>query len=189
MNPELGEFPEFETLQEAIDAFRLGLSASELHGLTAGFIALGGRFPLGHWIEAVLPEIDADGIEGDPVLGNFPGLVQQQLEDGDFGFDLLLPSEASDSTEIRARALLDWCQGFLSGGGLVVDAPTLEGDALEALETIGQIAAFPLEEGESDEDSLIEIIEFVRIAVLTVHVESRLLRRREKRRKNGPSLH
>jgi len=94
-----------------------------------------------------------------------------QLEDRDFGFDLLVPDPDASLAE-RSSGLFDWCRGFLGGFGLAAGAhPPLSEESTEALGDLAKLAtASPQEEGdEDDEEALIEIEEFVRVAALLLH--------------------
>ena len=94
-----------------------------------------------------------------------------QLEDRDFGFELLLP-DADATLEERSGALFDWCRGFLGAFGLAAGAePKLSDEATEALADLAKLAmATAQADGDQeDEAALAEIEEFVRVATLLLH--------------------
>ena len=94
-----------------------------------------------------------------------------QLADRSFEFELVLP-DADASLSERSGALFDWCRGFLGGFGLAAGAkPPLSEDSSEALSDLAKLAAAqPQDDGdEEDEEALVEIEEFVRVAVLLLH--------------------
>jgi uncharacterized protein YgfB (UPF0149 family) len=161
------------TVDEVADASaRLGLSidASEFHGATCGWLAGGGDGGKG-WLGRVMADAAlADPAPGD-ALDRLRDASAQQLEDRDFGLELLLP--ASDATlAARSGALFDWCRGFLGGFGLAAGAaPKLSPESREALEDLARLAAASAqEEGDAeDEAALAEIEEFVRVSVLLLH--------------------
>jgi len=165
--------PALPSLYEIEDAVRtqgLGVGASELHGALCGWLAGGGN-DSPRWLAEVL----ADDALGAPVAGSVLDRLREasvaQLEDRDFGFDLLVPDPDASLAE-RSSGLFDWCRGFLGGFGLAAGAhPPLSEESTEALGDLAKLAtASPQEEGdEDDEEALIEIEEFVRVAALLLH--------------------
>jgi uncharacterized protein YgfB (UPF0149 family) len=72
----------------------------------------------------------------------------------------------------RSAALFDWCRGFLGGFGLAAgNQPPLSEEGSEALADLARLAAAtPQEDGDDeDEEALVEIEEFVRVAALLLH--------------------
>ena len=86
-------------------------------------------------------------------------------------FDLLLPAEERPLRE-RATAVYDWVRGLLFGltlGGVERDG--LEAEAREAFDDLVELTRLDLsaiEGGEEDEQALAEIIEFLRVAAMTI---------------------
>ena len=149
----------------------LVVSPAELHGALAGWLAGGGEdvpaWPARVMADDALPEPARDG-----TLDRLRQATAAQLDDGEFGFDLLLaPADAPLSQ--RAEALFEWCRGFLGGFGLAVGAePPLSDDAKEALNDLARLAQAAgggVDADEEGEDALAEIEEFVRVAVLLLH--------------------
>ncbi len=161
------------TLAEVDAATRdlgLGIDATELHGALCGWLAGGGAQTPG-WLGNVLADVAAPPVPADSVLDRLRHASAAQLDDRSFGFDLLLPGAEAPLAE-RSGALFDWCRGFLGGFGLAAGhAPPLSDEGTEALTDLARLAAAsPQDDGdEEDEDALIEIEEFVRVAVLLLH--------------------
>jgi uncharacterized protein YgfB (UPF0149 family) len=184
------QLPDSAALAGALDAAGLAIDPSELHGLLCGYVAGGGKGDADDWLQRLALDVDdadspdADAAEGGSIkngltnAGPGEGALAQlrtatlaQLAAHDFGFELLLPSDDAPLAE-RADALLGWCNGFLGGFGLAAPAPDmLSGEASEALQDMGRIAASDLayEDSEADENALAEIVEFVRVAALLLH--------------------
>lgn len=162
--------PALAEVDAASRALRLGVTASELHGGLCGWLAGGGADAPG-WLQRVLVDEDLpQPAEGD-ALDRLRKASVAQLEDRDFGFELLLP-DAEASLEARSGALFEWCRGFIGGFGLAGGAsPPLSEEGSEALADLAQLArATPEPDGdEEDEDAFAEIEEFVRVAVLLLH--------------------
>lgn len=164
---------ELPTTQEvAADARPLGLGVTptELHGALCGWLSGGGgNGP--DWIAKVMAD---DGLPPEPEAGALRRLREataDQLGDRTFGLELLLDDDDA-SLEVRSGSLFAWCRGFLGGFGLAAGAaPPLSEEGREALDDLAKLAAAsPQEDGDQeDEDALVEIEEFVRVAVLLLH--------------------
>jgi uncharacterized protein YgfB (UPF0149 family) len=103
----------------------------------------------------------------------------------DFEFDLLLPDDDKPVSE-RGPAMVDWCQGFLGGFGVVpTPAQPLSDESDEALQDLAKIAASDLnyEDSDADEEALIEVCEYIRVAAVLLYNE-RVVNRRARQRLN-----
>lgn len=155
---------------------RLGTQASELHGSLCGFLAGGGALAKG----TVLASLQLDGEVSSPsaedvaVLDRLARQSESELIDSELGFELLLPADDRPLTE-RAEAMVDWCRGFLGGFGLAGTAAhaRLSDEAQEILRDLGAVAASSFDFGEEseDEDALIDVHEFVRMAAMLLFAE------------------
>lgn len=161
--------PAHADVELAIRDGELGVSAAELHGGLCGWLAGGGA--LDGWLARVL----ADPAQAEPpsggALDQLARVTAARFEDRDFGLDLLLP-ETDASLQVRSDGLFDWCRGFLGGFGLSAGkSPPLSEESAEALQDLARLAAATgQEEGdEEDEQALVEIEEFVRVAALLLH--------------------
>lgn len=105
-----------------------------------------------------------------------PALTQlrNELASNEMDFQLLLPTSDRPLTE-RTRCLAHWCSGFLTGFGAA--SPTIRseeaGDALRMIEQIARAATDPESDQESEEGAYIELVEFVRVAILMLREECR----------------
>ena len=162
--------PSHDAVTNELAQLQLGVDASELHGSLCGFLAAGGELTRSDWLKRL--EIEPDPVDlGDGALDALYLASRAQLGDPDLGFELLLPEDERPLDE-RAEALLGWCRGFLGGFGLVGRSTRpLSAEAREALEDLGKIAASNLsyDDPESDENALVEVGEFVRVATLLLH--------------------
>ena len=162
--------PSLQEVESACRERQLGVDASELHGGLCGWLAGGGAAG-GDWLGRVLADDQADAVAEGDVLDRLRAATVAQLEDRDFGFDLLLPDAGASLFE-RSGALFDWCRGFVGAFGLAAgEKPPLSEEGAEALADLVRLAAAAPEEGgdEEDEAALAEIEEFVRVAVLLLH--------------------
>lgn len=155
---------------------RLGTDASELHGSLCGYLA-GGGIVRG---SSLLSALQLDGEASAPsdhdqaVLDQLAHQSESELADSELGFEPILPEDDRPLTE-RAEAMVDWCRGFLGGFGLAGAAAhtKLSDEAQEILRDLGMVAASSFDFGNEseDEDALIEVHEFVRMAALLLFTE------------------
>ncbi len=157
---------------------RLGIQASELHGSLCGYLAGGGSLRGASVLSAL--QLDAEGEKTLPSASDqalLDRLVKQcetDLADPELGFEPILPDDDRPLTE-RAEAMVEWCQGFLGGFGLAgaTAHAKLSEEAQEILRDLGAIAgsSFDFEDEAEDEDALIEVQEFVRVAAMLLQTE------------------
>lgn len=167
-------FDDFADMFVELGAFG---TPSELHGLMCGQLAAGVRFDADAWLAMVVAHLDVQEIDDDDDKTELVGLYEQalgQFTDGGFSFSLLLPD---DDTELAARAesLGSWCSGFLGGFGLAFDRDKqkLNDEVTETMDDLSQIALVSLddEDDAEAEQSLMELVEYVRMAALMVFSE------------------
>ncbi len=159
-------------------------SPAELHGLLCGKLCGGQRLSSEEWLTEALAFLDVITSEEEGLVGDTEGCGQTavarlypavlaQLEDPNFGFQLLLPADEADIS-LRAAALGEWCHGFLSGfgsAGLAADAQ-FSAEAAEALRDMAAIVS--IGDGVEEEDAeadFMDLMEYVRMAVLTLFDE------------------
>lgn len=167
MSPAL---PALHEIEDASRALGLGVGASELHGSLCGWLAGGGDDDA-HWLGRVLADDAQPSVVEGSALDRMAKASAAQFEDGNFGFALLLPDGDAGLAE-RSGALFEWCRGFLGAFGLAAGKdPPLSEEGSEALADLARLAAAkPQEDGdEEDEEALVEIEEFVRVATLLLH--------------------
>jgi len=159
----------------------LAVSAAELHGSLCGWLAGGGANDAA-WPARVLADDAVPTPAPDSALDRLRRASAAQLDDRSFDFDLMLPDGDFDLAT-RSGGLFDWCRGFLGGFGLAApDASALSEESREALEDLARLAAAqPQDDGdEEDEEALVEIEEFVRVATLLLHGDCVLAARHRK---------
>ncbi|RZA10130.1 MAG: YecA family protein [Lysobacteraceae bacterium] len=136
------QLPSWSEVADAADGQGLAATPAELHGSLCGWVAAGGADTAG-WLALVM----SDPMLSVPVPGG-------ALRD-------------------RAGAMFDWCRTFLGGFGLAVGDKALSEDGQEALGDLANLAAARVEDvdEEGDEESLTEIEEYLRMAVLLLHAD------------------
>ena len=162
--------PALREVDDVIRQLGLAIDASELHGALCGWLVAGGA-AIDNWLGPVLADDDAPPVAPGGPLDTLRRASASQLEDRSFGFELLLPDDDASLTR-RSGAVFDWCRGFLGGFGLAAGAaPALSEESTEALADIARLAAATAQdEGDDDDEAaLVEIEEFIRVAVLLLH--------------------
>jgi uncharacterized protein YgfB (UPF0149 family) len=159
------------------------LTLSELHGGLCGVFCAGGRDGARAWLEDMLEDCRGDNAMIAELavrledLGDdtWRGLSSLSME-----FEPLLPGD-DDAIEQRAEALGLWCHGFIAGlviGGLDLSNPEAEVSAelTELVSDFAQISRAGADaegsgEPESNEVSLFELVEYVRVGAQYIFEE------------------
>lgn len=173
--------PDFSVYATLFEQWGLGLSPAECQGGLAGLLCATDTINSEQWAQELLTQRPSP-----PEAGEIAALRQlyeatlDQLEDAEYGFTLLLPGEERPLHE-RAEALSEWCQGFLWGLGLggMQDQAKLPGDVNEVMQDMAEISRLSFAtaaDNNEDEAAYAEIVEYVRMAVLLIFEELRLLR-------------
>ncbi len=160
--------PSYAEVAEQIGALELSVDPSELHGSLCALRC--GAVPRANWLAEAMGDATVAAPPAASPLGRLDAATIAQLGEADFGFDLLLPDEAVP-VEVRGEALVSWCRGFLGGVGLAGIGPELGEEAREALDDVARIAESDVayDDPEADEEALMELEEFVRVAALLIH--------------------
>ncbi|MGV3591964.1 MAG: UPF0149 family protein [Gammaproteobacteria bacterium] len=147
-------------------------SPAEVHGMLTGQLCSG--------VANVDPE-DLGGLMEQPqqlvpvvckLIERLCGETTEQLAHVDYHFQPLLPSDESSLMD-RVNALGAWCDGFMVGfaAGYIGPDSALSSEAREILGDFGQFAAIS-EDGselsEQDEVDYMELVEYVRMATITL---------------------
>lgn len=173
------ELPDFDSLADLlVEEGVLTVSPAELHGLLCGQIAAGARFDPDSLLQRVCELLDLEPFShatGRAGVMRLYLATLQQLQAPDFSFELVLPDD-DQPLALRADALGVWCGGFLSGFGLQErkgsQGLSVEGqETLRDLAQIVQISAAAEAEADEDENDLMEVQEYVRMAALLVFSE------------------
>lgn len=162
--------PALDEVEAAVRQAGLAVEAPELHGSLCGWLA-GGATLAADWPAQVMADPALPPVGEGGVLQRLGQASASQLDDREFGFELLMPPPDA-AIVVRSGALFAWCRGFLGGFGLSAGPePPLSEEGREALADLARLAAAePQDEGDQDdEQALAEIEEFVRIAVLLLH--------------------
>lgn len=145
--------------------------------MLCGFACGGETDPVAAWLDQLLPR--ADG--ADPAVGAARDelqplgvLTQRQLRDAGCDLQLLLPDEDAPLAA-RAIGLYDWVRGFLYAFGIQgIAERDLSEQSREILRDFADLTRMDcddLPDDEENEQALVELTEFVRVAAMLLHAE------------------
>ncbi len=166
--------PGYDQLASVLTQQGVGMTPAEMHGLISGMICGGNNDT--SW-KALVHDLTNEGMAFSqslalPLQQLHQGIVDALEEEG-FLFQLYLPEDDDITVFDRADALAGWVNHFLLGLG--VSQPKLDkvtgetGEAIDDLRTIAQLGYDEDEDQEELEQSLEEVIEYVRVAALLCH--------------------
>lgn len=168
---------EFDELANLLAPLGTLNSPSELHGLLCGKLAGGARLTEINWLLDAVEFLDFVSAPDEQVrlaLTRLYHATNNQLQ-GEFNLKLMLPDDDNLLSE-RARALSEWCHGFLSGFGSVDHQGTREisEESAEMLQDIANIVQVQVDDEEAEpsaEADYMEVTEYVRVVVSTLYFE------------------
>lgn len=165
--------PSYDEVEACLGGALALVSPAELHGLLLGtFCALGTDLPDQIALEACFGESSPLSVVQQQVLHALLVNTRDDLIDFNFAIPLLLPED--DDIAKLATEFVHWCQGFLTGLGAANEQTLHDEDAIEALKRIvdaAQIDLTDLDIAKEDEEYLTDVIEYVRLAVLTIYAD------------------
>lgn len=166
------ENADYNEVQEALVRADANAGASEAHGILCGMMCMEQGADRAAWFKEVFG--------ADQAAGNL--LVQEaarqldivledtlsQVRDGMLGLRLLLPDDEQPLPG-RVAALSAWCEGFLLGSSRMIKSQEPSPEVRELLSDLIEITKVDsrdLDEGQQDERSYAEVVEYVRMGVL-----------------------
>jgi len=170
------KIPAFDDFSYVLAQADTPTSPSELHGVLSGLICVEHWLNGGSWLDIILKRIGShtrlDSKHQEMVLGLYD-IICRQLGGLEDEFQLLLPNENQPIAE-RAKALSNWCQGFLYGlalGGDPIDeeSPDMVHEALRCISEIAQLDFDQIEVTEMDGIAYEGVIEFITNSVPIIY--------------------
>ena len=167
----------YQTINKIFQKNESDLTSAEAHGLASGMLCIEKDMESGSWLAQLL-EDDISLLDEDKTI--LVGVFEQTRKllsgaDDGFRYDLFLPGDDEPITA-QLEAIRSWCEGFLFGIGHSGSDSKWPG---ETGEIIKDIVEFTKLDSEVDEDmdqeeidelegALIEIQEYLRVAVMTI---------------------
>ncbi|MCU7842566.1 MAG: UPF0149 family protein [Candidatus Thiodiazotropha sp. (ex Monitilora ramsayi)] len=174
---ESPDMPDYGRFDQALESIGLDIGGSEAHGLVCGLICAGASEAHVEWIESLFADRPSNDLlvrEARRMFGQLYLATRHQVADENLEFAPLLPEE-NNALQVRAQALVNWCEGYLYGMGLAgISEQQLVGDAKEALNDISEFTRLDLDslvDDESSENAYMELLEFLRVATLLIWEE------------------
>lgn len=169
--------PSHNEVEALLENVALEKRASEWHGFLCGVLSVDIAYPLSTSIQTLLSNT-AEVAIGNDLSGQFNEIyntVRAQLTDSNLQFQLCLPEGEEVYLGQQVGALAEWCAGFLYGlaNAGIQTKGSLSPDVEEILQDFGAIAQVDSAElaNEEEELSFVELVEFVRVAVLLLAEE------------------
>lgn len=169
---------EYEEVERRLISADMKTTAAEVHGLLCGLLCSSSNAADELWFaELFMQTEDGDLLlqECQQILHRLYDQTLASMSDPGISFVLLLPSDEKPIRQ-RANGVRDWCIGFLYGLGLAsdVDEADLSSVCRESLADISEITRMHtdgVEDNEEEEEALMQVTEFVRVAAMLVHDE------------------
>jgi len=165
----------YADVEDALIHAELPGTPPELHGFLTGMLSMDLATDQSQWLQDFFGETVSE-IKAQEALC-FRQLFEQtrqELADFDFSFELVLPDD-DVALSIRARALGEWCHGYLTGIGYTGEGPDWPGECTEILRDFLEIVRLDdRSEDEADEAAYAELQEYVRVGVQVIRSEFHL---------------
>lgn len=174
---------DFEQLQRALQPYPELESPAFIQGMLIGLICGDNDIEESVWIRKLLEEAQVKSVKESflVALHELYLTTDKGLNGSGFELELCLPDDESDLVA-RAMMLGHLCEGVLYGLGLIGRLQDAEqpipDDVRELLADFGDIARIDIDGlaeakalGEADEEDLMQLVEFVRIGILTLNEE------------------
>jgi len=183
---------EIDIEQIKADLIKLGseLSPSEVHGTLCGVLCGKSNITVHEWLSLTLLRSSEDASQLvmsrdlllEAVTESFKSFFLAtitELSDNNLNFYPLLPEDGSEA--VRLEAIAEWAQGFLMGLSIAgiksfSEYPEEVTEFIEAMASISTAGEYDLAGDESDEEAIIEFIEFIRMGVLFMNEEMNPIR-------------
>lgn len=168
---------DFDDLSHSLIKLDAVTEAAEAQGLFCGILCALGRVEKQSWARQVIGEAAASGgslvRELTDQLESLYDESMQSLYDDELGFQLFIPDDEVSIGE-RMQSLSEWCQGFLLGFSMR-NLDTIEGEVrgeidelLQDFVGVTQIDVEVVDNDEDDEESIVEIQEYIRMGVIYI---------------------
>ncbi len=161
----------YQTINNIFQKNETDLTSAEAHGLATGMLCIENKTEVASWLAQLFPEQIVLIDEDKSILVTLFEQTRKLMDDEDdgFRFDLFLPGDDVPLNE-QLEALRFWCEGFLFGVGFSQSSSDWPGETGEIMHDIVEFTKLDSEVDDEDEDesALIEIQEYIRVAVMMV---------------------
>lgn len=174
---------DFDRVVEVLEPHPELESPSFIQGMLIGLICGDNDLEEAVWIRKLLEEAQVKSVKESflKVLHELYETTEQGLNGSGFELELCLPDD-EEGLVLRAAMLGQMCEGILYGLGLVGrlqdSEERLPEEVRELLQDFGDIARIDVdglaeakELGETEEDDLMQLVEFIKVGVLMMNEE------------------
>jgi yecA family protein len=167
--------PLHDDIDLALEDLGAALGAAEVHGLLTGVACAGTTLPAAGLRKLLDDELEvALDEESFRQMRQMDKTLHSQLDDDELGFELLLPEDDRPLSE-RVYAMAHWCTGFLAGFGHATAGRKDKDFPEDVRDLLASISEFTRAETEDEDDEsereYAELVEFLRVAALTIFLE------------------
>lgn len=166
---------DFVKINEALEPYSEFDSAAFLQGMLYGLRCGNPKMTVSGWVKQVLEEADAKSVKESflKLLQELYVSSEEAMKGSGFELEMCLPEE-EESLSVRALMLGQWCEGFIYGFGIQGQAQQkLSPEVKELFRDFADIAAIDVmdlaDASDEDESDFMQLVEFVRIGVLTIN--------------------
>ena len=178
--PSNNAYPSLIEVTESLERLDNHQEPAETHGLLCAFLCAGAKMRVEAWVSSLVGENvgarDVSFNHAKTHLRHLFKLTLDGLEDGDFGFDLLLPEDDVE-LYVRIESFSLWCQGFVSDlnlAGVSIKSQEIQ-QVQEAIDDLVKFSCLQYDEedpeDESNEKAYSELVEYARVAVMLLYAE------------------
>ena len=174
MNHIPQHLPDYTTFVHSIAVLALPISGSTLHGVMCGYLSAGATREGEAYLRTLTMNKTNENTRSAALsLFSVYAVSQQQMGHLGFDFQLLLPDD-DEPLPTRAQAFSEWCSGFTQGIALAgIDCNQLQDEdaqeAIQHLNEFSQLDYHSLHVDTENEQALMEVCEYTRMAVLHIH--------------------
>lgn len=174
---------DFEQVNEAISPFPELESPAFIQGMLIGLLCGDNDLQEAVWIKKLIEEAQIKSVKESflKVLDEVFQETNKGLNGSGFELEFCIPDD-NESLIFRAAMLGQLCEGVLYGLGLIGALNESEKDipenVRELVDDLGQISRIDISElndakalGEQEESDFMELIEFVKVGILTINEE------------------
>lgn len=165
----------YAELNDVLNEYQMGITASELHGMLTGFY-VSGNYDKAACFELIADFANDGNAFPDAIITSLEKLyhfTDQQFSSPFFEFSLLISNDEPFQTQIND--VTDWISQFLFGFGVSKQKLTdVSNDVKEVINDLNQLALLSYDDEydlTENEKMLDEVIEYVRIAVMLCYEE------------------
>ncbi len=167
----------YQTINKIFQKNETDLTSAEAHGLATGMLSLESKIEASIWLSELFDDEITLLDEDKTILAGLFDQTRKLLngEDEGFRFALFLPGDDEPLNE-QLEAIRVWCEGFLFGIGHAHSESTWPGETGEIIKDIVEFTKLDSElddemsqeEIDELEAALIEIQEYLRVAVMLI---------------------